>query len=97
MKEYVVYQEDKNKAVMSTIIVNVVLLILLLLPFMAFQVPPPGEDGILVSFGAPDMGSGNDMPDTQQEEEVPPQPVEETPPPPEEPEVVEEQIGRAHV
>lgn len=96
MKEFESHPEDKKKAVRATIIVNVVLLILLLLPFMAFQVPPPGEDGILVSFGAPDMGSGSDMPDTQQEEEVPPQPAEETPPP-QEPEVVEEQTVKEEV
>lgn len=97
MREFESHPEDKKKAVRTSIIVNVILLILLLIPFMAFQVPPPGEDGILVSFGAPDMGSGNDSPDTQQEEEVPPQPVEETPPPQEVPEVVEEQTVKEEV
>ena len=97
MREFESHPEDKKRAVRASIIVNVILLILLLFPFMAFQVPPPGEDGILVSFGAPDMGSGNDSPDTQQEEEVPPQPVEETPPPQEVPEVVEEQTVKEEV
>ncbi|WP_236975125.1 energy transducer TonB family protein [Membranihabitans maritimus] len=91
MEDFQTDPKDKKKAMRTSIIVNTILLILLLFPFMSFQVPPPGEQGILVSFGAPDMGSGNDSPDTQQEEKVEPKPVEETPPPPQEPEIVEEQ------
>ncbi len=97
MKEFETDPKDRKKAVRTSVIVNIGLLILLLFPFMSFQVPPPGEEGILVSFGMPDMGRGDDMPDTQQEEEVPPQPEEETPPPPAEPEVVEEQVVEEEV
>ena len=97
MNEFETDPKDRKKAVRTSVIVNIILLILLLFPFMSFQVPPPGEEGILVSFGMPDMGRGDDMPDTQQEEEVPPQPEEETPPPPVEPEVVEEQVVEEEV
>ena len=97
MNEFETDPKDRKKAVRTSVIVNIGLLILLLFPFMSFQVPPPGEEGILVSFGMPDMGRGDDRPDTQQEEEVPPQPEEETPPPPAEPEVVEEQVVEEEV
>ncbi|MBY5957434.1 cell envelope integrity protein TolA [Membranicola marinus] len=90
MTEFETHPKDRKKARRVSVIVNIVLIILLLVPFMSFQVPPPGEEGILVSFGMPDMGRGDDQPDTQQEEEVPPQPVEEIPEPAE-PEPVEEQ------
>lgn len=97
MKEFETHPKDRKKAMRTSIAVNVILIILLLFPFMSFQVPPPGEDGILVSFGAPNMGRGQDQPDTQQEEEVPPKPVEETPPPPVEPEKVVEQVVKEEV
>ena len=97
MKEFETDPQDRKKAVRTSIIANIVLLILLLFPFMSFQVPPPGEEGILVSFGMPDMGRGDSQPETQQEEEVPPQPQEETPPPPVQPEVVEEQVVEEEV
>ena len=96
MNEFETQPKDRKKATRISVIVNIILIILLLFPFMSFQVPPPGEEGILVSFGAPDMGRGDDQPDTQQEEEVPPQPAEETPPPAE-PKPVEEQAVEEEV
>lgn len=96
MKEFETHPKDRKKAKRVSVIVNIILIILLLFPFMSFQVPPPGEEGILISFGAPDMGRGDDQPDTQQEEEVPPKPVEETPPP-EEPKPAEEQAVEEEV
>src|SRR5680860_1762962 len=96
MKEFETNPKDKKKATRVSVIVNIILIILLLFPFMSFQVPPPGEQGILVSFGAPDMGRGDDQPDTQQEEEVPPKPAEEIPEP-QEPEPVEEQAVEEEV
>ncbi len=68
---------DRRKGWVTSFAVHAVLLLLALLPFMEFQVPPPGQQGVLVSFGAPDMGSGDDRPDTQQEEEVEPEPPAE--------------------
>ena len=69
---------DRRKGWITSFAVHAVLLLLVLLPFMQFQVPPPGQQGVLVSFGAPDMGSGDDRPDTQQEEEVVPEPPSES-------------------
>lgn len=96
MQEFETHPKDKKKATRVSVIVNIILIVLLLFPFMSFQVPPPGEEGILVSFGIPDMGRGDDQPDTQQEEDVPPQPVEEIPEPAE-PEPVEEQAVEEEV
>lgn len=61
----------------TSLAVHVGLFILLLLPLMKFQVPPPGQQGILVSFGNPEMGQGDDRPATQMEEEVEPLPPQE--------------------
>jgi outer membrane biosynthesis protein TonB len=89
-------RENKRRAAIRSAIINVVILILAFLPFLTFPVPPPGEQGILVSFGNVDMGQGDDRPDTQQEEVVPPKPPseqEEVVQPPaaaEEPDVVHE-------
>lgn len=96
MKEFETHPQDKKNAVRTSMIVYAIFLILLLFPFMSFQVPPPGEEGILVSFGMPDMGSGNSQPDTQQEEDVVPTPEEEAPPP-QEPEYVEEQTAKEEI
>ncbi len=63
------YKEEKNrkKAMVISGIVHALILLLALLPLMKYPVPPPGQAGVLVSFGEPDRGSGNDTPDTQQE------------------------------
>lgn len=58
----------------ATIIVHALLLLLLILPFITFPIPPPGEQGIVVSLGIPDMGSGNDRPEMQNKEVTPPTP-----------------------
>jgi len=80
-------EENRRKGYIVSGIFHAIILILLLLPFLRYPDPPPGQQGILVSFGAPDMGSGDSRPDTQQEEMVEPKPpseqeqyVEPTPP-----------------
>ncbi len=77
---------DRRRSWITSLAAHAVLLLLALLPFLEFQVPPPGQQGVLVSFGVPNMGSGDDRPDTQQEEEVDPAP------PSEEEEVIEEEV-----
>ena len=105
MEETKANRKDRRKGWITSFSIHAILLLLALLPFLEFEVPPPGQQGVLVSFGAPDMGSGDDRPDTQQEEMVEPEPpaeeqveeeieeepVEEevTPPTPTEPEVSE--------
>ena len=90
MEETKSNKKDKRRGWITSLGIHAVLLILALLPFMQFQVPPPGQQGVLVSFGAPNMGSGNDRPDTQQEEEVEPEPPAQT-----QEEVVEEETEEA--
>ncbi|MEL6987110.1 MAG: cell envelope integrity protein TolA [Bacteroidota bacterium] len=69
-----VEKKNKRKGLITSLIIHALLLLLLILPFMKFPFPPPGQEGIVVSFGMPEVGSGDDRPDTQQEENVKPTP-----------------------
>jgi flagellar biosynthesis GTPase FlhF len=62
-------KEEKNRkrAMIISAIVHLALILLAFLPLLTFPVPPPGQQGVLVSFGEPDKGRGDDRPDTQQE------------------------------
>ncbi len=82
-------EKNRRKSWITSLTVHAVLLLLALIPLMNYEVPPPGQQGVLVSFGAPDMGSGDDRPDTQQEEEVTPEPPSESE---EEEEVLDEPV-----
>ena len=75
--------EDKNrrKGIIWSVIFHLLLLLLLILPFIRFSVPPPGQQGILVSLGVPDQGQGNDLPETQLIEKVEPKPEAQLPRP----------------
>ncbi len=66
-------EENKKKGWMYSIGIHVFIVALALLPWFKFQYPPPGQDGILVSFGLPDRGDGDSRPKTQNIEKVPPQ------------------------
>ena len=70
-------EQDRRRGWVTSFAVHVVLIVLALLPFLEYPVPPPGQQGVLVSFGMPNVGSGDDRPDTQQEEEVEPEPPSE--------------------
>ncbi|NNE29954.1 MAG: hypothetical protein HKN16_09965, partial [Saprospiraceae bacterium] len=50
--------EIKNQRIGRTIsiVLHVVLLLILFLSFLPYQVPPPGQSGVLVSFGEPNQG-----------------------------------------
>ncbi|NND08071.1 MAG: hypothetical protein HKN87_16955 [Saprospiraceae bacterium] len=85
MEETNTNERDKRRGWIISFATHAVILILALLPFLQYEDPPPGQQGVLVSFGAPDMGSGDDRPDTQQEAEVVPEP-------PSEEEMVEEEV-----
>jgi outer membrane biosynthesis protein TonB len=82
-KTLILPNEEKNrrKGLAVSIIIHILLLLLFLLPFIRFPVPPPGQQGILVSLGIPDQGQGDDRPETQPEEIVEPKPPAQTPPP----------------
>ena len=88
MEELQSNKNDKRRGWITSFAVHAGLLFLAILPFMKFQVPPPGQQGVLVSFGAPDIGQGDDRPQTQMEEEVVPEPPSEA----EEEEIVEEEV-----
>ena len=94
---------NKKHAKKRSGIINIIILILAFLPFLTYPVPPPGQEGILVSFGTPDIGQGDSRPETQQEEIVVPKPPseeeEEVVQPPakvQEPDVVNEDPKESH-
>lgn len=68
-------QEDtKKRGLFISIGIHALLLLIAFLPLMTYQDPPPEKEGILVNFGAPDQGSGDDRPMTEQDQEVDPAP-----------------------
>ena len=72
--------------------VHTVLILLLFLPFISIPDPPPGQEGILVNLGIPDVGQGFENAPPAEQEESEPVKEEEVQPEPQvsEPEVVEE-------
>lgn len=87
-------QRNKNKGLTVSTVVHILLLMLLLLILIQPPEPPPGQAGILVSFGEPDIGQGDEVsppPPIESEEDVEPtetesEDVEDTDPPVSEPE-----------
>ncbi len=67
-------KEDKKRGMWFSIGYALLLVLILFLPILSYTYPPPGQEGILVSFGMPEVGDGDDLPDTQQEEETEPTP-----------------------
>lgn len=67
-------QEEHRKGLVGSIAFHAVLLLILIMPFIKFPIPPPGQQGIVVNLGIPDSGQGNDRPETQNKEIVPPTP-----------------------
>jgi outer membrane biosynthesis protein TonB len=89
-------QKDKRKSWLISLFIHIFLMLLALLPLLTFPVPPPGQKGILVNLGQPDVGSGTqratppppapapERPKEQKPEPLPVQPTEEKAPPQEE-------------
>ena len=100
-----VQTEKKNERRGKTIsiVVHALLLVLLFINFMHPPDPPPGQAGILVSFGEPNIGQGDEVsapPPEAIEEEEPEETVEEveeevTDPPVDEPDEVEPEVSEA--
>ncbi len=96
MSAIISQQEEKNKRIgaVTSFLIHAALIVALFLSFLTFPDPPPGQEGILVALGEPDIGQGNERPAAAQppppadepEVEEEPEPVEEKP----EPEVKEE-------
>lgn len=71
-------RQHKQRAMITSTVINGAILLLLMLPLLTYPVPPPGPEGILVSLGMLNQGRGDDRPDTQNEKkEEPKPPVEE--------------------
>ena len=98
-----VQTEKRNAARGKTIsiIVHAILIVLLFINFMHPPDPPPGQAGILVSFGEPNIGQGDEVsapPIESPDEEEPEETVEEEdtdPPVEEEPEITEPEVSEA--
>lgn len=69
---------DRKRGYVASLMYLLLFSIILILPFLTYTVPPPGQEGIFVSFGNSAAGRGNDIPLTRAEEFV----EEETPPSP---------------
>lgn len=72
--------EEKNRnigRVVSTI-VHILLIALLFFNFFTYPDPPPGQEGVLVSFGEPELGMNDDPADAGGEVAEQPEVVEET-------------------
>lgn len=91
-KEGEIEEQNKKKGLYFSIGVHVALLLIALLPLMTYPDPPPEKEGILVNFGAPDQGQGNDAPQTVKKEEISPEPPAEDVKPEPEPEPEQEKI-----
>jgi len=98
-------QKDKRKGYTASIIAGILVLILIFLPLLKYPTPPPGQEGILVNLGLPDIGQGNEnagpsAPAVEEpvEEEVPeeeisePTPPQETSEPEPDPQPTEEEV-----
>lgn len=78
-------EKNKKKGFYTSLFLHLALLILALLPLLTFPTPPPGQEGILVNLGMPDVGQGEE--NAPPAKAVKPKKSEPTPPPPPEPEV----------
>lgn len=76
--------EEKNQKAgkITSAIFHIIIILLLFLPFFTYPDPPPGQEGVLVSLGQPEVGMNDEPADAAAEpetaEEVAEEPVEET-------------------
>ncbi len=80
---------NRRKARVGSIIWIILFLLLILIPWLTFPDPPPGQEGILVNLGIPDVGQGDENAPPSEAEEV--AEIEESEPV-EEAEEVEEEV-----
>lgn len=68
---------NRQKARVTSIVFLVIFLFLLIFPLLKYPDPPPGQEGVLVNLGIPDVGQGEEnAPESQAEEAAPPEPEE---------------------
>lgn len=81
-------QEEKHRkrGMLISVMIHITLVLLALVPLLTYPDPPPGQEGILVNLGTPDVGQGieNAGPSEPMEEA---EPIPEEEPEEEEPEV----------
>ncbi len=94
-------ERNKKRGIRAAVLFNVALILLALIPIIRFQDPPPGQEGILVNLGIPDVGEGDENAAAAEiqeeeaavEEDQPEEEVEEVESEPEsDPEPVEKEI-----
>ena len=90
-------REDKRRGMVGSVVFHALLLALLIIPFITFPIPPPGQQGIVVSLGIPDTGEGDDRPETQNKEVVEPTPPASKPTPVKQPEPQVKQVSSREV
>lgn len=79
-------ENNRRKGILASVLFHAVLVILMILPLLTYQNPPPGQQGITVNLGD-DFGQGFENVEVKEPEPEPePEPVEEVE------EVVEEVI-----
>lgn len=83
-------KENVRRGQMAGAAMLIFLILVLLAPLFWFQDPPPGQEGIQVNLGIPDIGMGDDLNAPiaenteavpEEEKPLPEEPVEETAPP----------------
>jgi len=79
-------ERNKRKGFYTSLFLHLIILVLALLPLLTFPTPPPGQEGILVNLGMPDVGQGEENAPPAKAVPAPPSKPEPTPPPPPEPE-----------
>lgn len=81
-------EQYKKRGRRAAVLFNIALILLALIPIIRYEDPPPGQEGILVNLGIPDVGQGDEnaaAAEIQEEEAT----VEEDQPEEEEPVEVE--------
>ena len=68
-------EDNRRKGILASVVFHAVLIILMILPLLTYQNPPPGQQGITVNLGD-DFGQGFENVEVK-EPEPEPEPVEE--------------------
>ncbi|MEO6131486.1 MAG: cell envelope integrity protein TolA [Saprospiraceae bacterium] len=64
-------QITQGKGWIASLVVHIILCALLFLPVIISHMPPPLEEGLIVSLGLPDEGQGNEAPSVNAEQPKP--------------------------
>src|SRR6187455_854905 len=64
-------QVTQGKGWIVSLVLHIILCALLFLPMIAFHIPPPVEEGLVVSLGLPDEGQGDEAPSINSDQPKP--------------------------